>query len=199
MDNVLSYKGYRAEIDFSYQGNCFTGRILGINDNVTFNGKTVSELKTAFHDALNYYLNKCKKEGQKPDKEYKGSFNVRVGQSLHEDSVKASEELGISLNQFVMEAIKEKLYSLSAPVYKYSQQTFHTIYSGRSSPYVSDHFLSISWKVKTSSYVCGILISLSSNCSAIEISLLLIVSAKSFLMYSSVSFNDMVIGILMSI
>ena len=118
MDNVLTYKGYRAEIDFSYQSNCFTGRILGINDNITFKGKTVSELKAAFHDALNDYLAKCKIEGQKPGKEYKGSFNVRVGQSLHEESVKASEELGISLNQFVLEAIKEKLNSLSFPVYK---------------------------------------------------------------------------------
>lgn len=118
MDNILIYKGYRAEIDFSYQNNCFTGKILGINDAVSFQGKTVAELKSAFHSALNEYLAKCKKEGQKPDKEYKGSFNVRVGQALHEASVKASEDLGISLNQFVTDAINEKLGKLNEAFYK---------------------------------------------------------------------------------
>lgn len=121
MDNILTYKGYRAEIDFSYQNNCFTGKILGINDAVCFQGKTVTELKTAFHSALNEYLDKCKKEGQKPGKEYKGSFNVRVGQSLHEASVKASEDLGVSLNQFVTDAINEKLGRLNEPFYKITE------------------------------------------------------------------------------
>ena len=46
-------------------------------------------------------------KGKQPNKPFKGSFNVRVGPNLHRAAVIAAGEK--KLNQFVCEAIEEKL------------------------------------------------------------------------------------------
>ena len=44
----------------------FFGKIEGINDLVTFEGTTVSELKEAFQDAVEDYLSLCSELGKNP-------------------------------------------------------------------------------------------------------------------------------------
>ena len=39
---------------------------------------------------------------QKPDKEFKGSLNVRIDQELHREAAFAADRMGITLNQYVI-------------------------------------------------------------------------------------------------
>ena len=109
MNNIMKYKGYRASASYSEEDGCFIGKVLGIGDTLIFDGDTVSELKQMFHESIDDYLEMCRETGKQPDREYRGTFNVRVTPQAHGAAVRRAEEMGISLNQFVAEAIQEKL------------------------------------------------------------------------------------------
>ena len=112
MKNVLEYKGYTGSVDFSAEDNLFFQKLTGIRDVVTFEGETVKELMKAFHDAVNDYLTMCKELGKDPDKEYKGSFNVRLKPRVHRLAAMKSAALKISLNQFVEKVVEKEVLSL---------------------------------------------------------------------------------------
>jgi predicted HicB family RNase H-like nuclease len=105
MNDILQYKGYYASVHFSSQDEVFYGRILGINDLVNFEGASVKELKKAFHEAVEDYLETCHIVGKNPDKTYKGSFNVRVPTTLHRKAAMFAALNNISLNDFVKLAL----------------------------------------------------------------------------------------------
>ena len=109
MNNFLEYKGFSGTIEFSSQDDCFFGKIVGINDLVTFEGRSVEEIKASFFEAVDDYLEMCKELGKEPEKAYKGSFNIRIDPVLHKKAAKLATAYNISLNQFVESAIADKI------------------------------------------------------------------------------------------
>ncbi len=105
MNDILEYKNYYAEVHFSAEDDVFHGKIIGINDLVNFEGTTVKELKKAFHEAVDDYLETCKELGKEPEKTYKGSFNVRIPPELHRQAARYATMKNMSLNDFVRYAI----------------------------------------------------------------------------------------------
>lgn len=106
-ENVLTYKGYIGSVRYSAEGDIFHGRIEGIRDLITFEGRSVDELKKAFHEVVDDYLEFCKQANKKPEKSYKGSFNVRIDPEIHRQIAVMSAMAGISLNQFVQKALEK--------------------------------------------------------------------------------------------
>ena len=105
MNDILQYKGYYANVQFSAEDEVFFGKILGINDVVLFEGTTVKKLKAAFKEAVDDYLQTCEELKKEPEKTYKGSFNVRIPSELHRQAALASAGKNMSLNDFVRYAI----------------------------------------------------------------------------------------------
>src|SRR6186713_2693849 len=105
MNDILQYKDYYASVHFSAEDEIFYGKILGINDLVSFEGSSVKELKKSFHEAVDDYLETCKEIGKEPNKTYKGSFNVRIPTSLHKEAAVFASTLNVSLNDFIKTAI----------------------------------------------------------------------------------------------
>jgi len=105
MNDILEYKTYYAEVHFSAEDEVFHGKIIGINDLVNFEGTTVKELKNAFHEAVEDYLDTCKELGKDPEKTYKGSFNVRIPSELHRQAARQASLKKMTLNDFVRHAI----------------------------------------------------------------------------------------------
>jgi predicted HicB family RNase H-like nuclease len=99
--NAMSYKGYAARIEYSDEDDCFIGHIAGINDVVGFHGDSVSELHVAFEEAVNDYLDTCKKAGRSPQKPYSGRILLRVPPELHAKIAMLAEAHGQSLNSWV--------------------------------------------------------------------------------------------------
>ena len=58
--NKLSHKGYTGSIEVSLEDNCLHGRVLFIEDIVTYEGETVDDLATSFKDAVDRYVTYCK-------------------------------------------------------------------------------------------------------------------------------------------
>ena len=106
MDNLMKYKGYWAEIRYSDEDECFCGKIEGLKNNlIFFEGKTVKELKKDFKDAIDFYLDNCKACGEIPEKQCKGSLNVRLGTELHTKAKMKSIEQNISINELIKNAV----------------------------------------------------------------------------------------------
>jgi len=101
----MKYKGYSATIAFSNEDAVFYGKVHGINDLVSFEGTSVSELNQAFEDSVDDYLASCEKLGKEAEKEYKGQFNVRVGVALHKTIAFKAAQKNISLNKYVENAL----------------------------------------------------------------------------------------------
>jgi len=106
MTSTMSYKGYRGSVEFSDEDNLFFGRLIGINDRILFEGDSVEKLRKDFHDAVEDYLEICKDLGKEPEKEYKGTFNVRIAPTLHRELAIYSTSNGKTLNSTVEEAIR---------------------------------------------------------------------------------------------
>lgn len=112
MNNLMEYRGYHAKIEYSAEDRTFVGRVLGINDVLAFDGESPDELETMFHESVDDYLEMCAELKREPDKEYKGTFNVRLSPELHKKAVLESEVRGMSLNQFVVNSIDNELNGL---------------------------------------------------------------------------------------
>ncbi len=111
MKNVLEFKGYTGSVEFSAEDKVFFGKIVGLRDVVIFEGETVKQLTKAFHEAVEDYLESCKTMGKDPDKEFKGSFNVRLSATTHRLAAMKSAAMKISLNNFVERAIAKEVLS----------------------------------------------------------------------------------------
>jgi predicted HicB family RNase H-like nuclease len=105
MNDILQYKDYYASVHFSAEDEVFYGKILGINDLVSFEGSSVRELKKSFHEAVEDYLAMCEQAGKDPDKTYKGTFNARIPSDLHKEAAVFAAINNVSLNDFVKTAI----------------------------------------------------------------------------------------------
>jgi predicted HicB family RNase H-like nuclease len=107
MKDILMYKDFIGSVHFSADDKVFHGKIEGITDLVTFEGKRVDELEKAFHEAVNDYVTLCKEAGKEPLKSCRGSFNVRIPSELHIKAMNQAVKLGIPLNQLVQKAIEK--------------------------------------------------------------------------------------------
>ena len=106
-ENILEYKGYHTLVEFDASTGTLFGKIEGIKDLVTFETTDTTKVEEEFHLAVDDYLAFCEEIGQEPNKEYKGSFNIRINPNLHRAiALKASKE-GVSLNAAVEKAIDE--------------------------------------------------------------------------------------------
>ena len=101
MINSLTYNGYTASVNYSSDDDVLFGKVIGINDLITFEDTSVSELKASFQEAVDNYLETCKSLGKSPDKTYKGVFNVRVPSTLHKKVATFASQHDVTLNEFV--------------------------------------------------------------------------------------------------
>lgn len=107
MNDILEYKGYFASVHFSAEDEIFYGKLIGINDLVSFEGDSVSELKAAFQEAVEDYLDMCRKLNKEPNKMYRGSFNIRIPSELHRKAAIIAAINNVTLNDLVKTAIDD--------------------------------------------------------------------------------------------
>ena len=90
MKDTLEYKGYHAKIAFDAEDMIFVGEVFGIRDSLNFYGTTIEEVVEMFHQSIDNYLQMCKDLGKIPDKEFRGTFNVRITPDLHRQAALAA-------------------------------------------------------------------------------------------------------------
>lgn len=114
--NTLKYKGYIGSVAYSEPDKVFFGKLEGIDALVNYEGESVAELTAAFHEAVDDYLALCEDIGQKPEKSYTGTFNVRISPATHRQIANRAMEARISINAFVKKVLDEAVQQpLQAP------------------------------------------------------------------------------------
>lgn len=106
MKNAMEYKGYFGTVEYSDTDNILFGKVIGIDSLVSYEGSSISELRTDFENAVDDYLEMCKAEGVQPDKAYKGSINVTISPELHRSLALYSAAHNQSLSASVEAAIE---------------------------------------------------------------------------------------------
>jgi predicted HicB family RNase H-like nuclease len=109
MKDILKYQDFIGSVHFSAEDECFFGKLEGIDDLVTFEGRDVDALKRSFREAVDDYIDLCRKVGKPLFKSYGGTFNIRMPAELHQKAAKKSALLGISLNQLVQRAVEKEV------------------------------------------------------------------------------------------
>lgn len=105
MKNVMEYKGFTAKVEYSQDDEIFVGHVLGIDDFIDFEGKTVDELKKDFKNAIDLHIKVCKEEGKQLTN-YSGKLFFRFSNDLHARIAAAAARAGKSINEFGKEVFE---------------------------------------------------------------------------------------------
>ena len=111
MSDLLEYKGYHGTVEYSAEDGILFGSVFGVNDSLNYHGKSLDELEASFQSCVDNYLALCAEFGKQPEREFKGSFNVRIAPELHRAAALSAAKEGCSLNQWVANAVRERIAS----------------------------------------------------------------------------------------
>lgn len=112
---MMEYKGYFAKVVFDDEADIFHGEVINLRDVITFEGETVNDLRTAFHDSVEDYLEYCAERGEEAEKPYSGKFLVRVEPELHKTLVIRARKKGKSLNAWIHDTLHEVVKDSTQP------------------------------------------------------------------------------------
>ena len=103
----MKYRGYAARIEFDADDACFVGHIAGIQDVVGFHGESLDELNAAFTDAVEDYLETCRRINKQPQKPYSGNLMLRLPPEVHAAVATMAQLSGKSINQWAAEKLRK--------------------------------------------------------------------------------------------
>jgi predicted HicB family RNase H-like nuclease len=110
----MTYKGYQSRVVLDEEAGLFHGEVINTRDVITFQGSSVEELKQAFEDSVDDYLEFCASRGEEPEKPFSGKFLVRVPPEVHRQIMTDARRQGKSLNAYVLEKLQPKTNSDAA-------------------------------------------------------------------------------------
>ena len=105
--SILTYKGYQGRFEYDPDADIFHGDVLHITDVVTFQGRSIDELKTALADSIEDYFDMCDEVGKSPQKPFSGRFNVRLTPELHQKAAHSAAGEGMSLNNWIARTVEK--------------------------------------------------------------------------------------------
>lgn len=109
MRDLIVYKEYIGSVHYSEKDEVFFGKVEGIDDLVTFEGQSVPQLKSAFHEAVDDYLEIAQAAGKAPEKTYRGNLNIRLRPEIHRKANRLALLKGKTLNQLINDAIEHEI------------------------------------------------------------------------------------------
>ena len=109
----MKYKGYTGKAEYDDDAEVFCGEVMGLRDVVTFRGTSVKELQKSFRESIDDYLAFCERMNKVPDVPASGKLILRIPPELHSYAAVTAKSKGMSLNSWVADAVKDKLYAES--------------------------------------------------------------------------------------
>jgi predicted HicB family RNase H-like nuclease len=91
----MKYKGYEGSIVYDDEGEIFHGEVMNTKDVITFQGRSVSELKRAFKESID----------EQPEKPFSGTLVIRIDPDLHRKLAIQARKKKKSLNAFIEERL----------------------------------------------------------------------------------------------
>ena len=110
----MKYKGYAGKAEYDDEAEVFYGEVIGLRDVVTFRGTSVKEMQKSFRESIDEYLDFCKRMNKSPDIPASGRLIIRIPPELHSNAAITAKSEGRSLNNWVADAVREKLLAKSS-------------------------------------------------------------------------------------
>ena len=101
----MKYKDYEASVRFDEEAEIFHGEVINIRDVITFQGKSVEELKKEFENSVEDYLEFCSERNEEPNQPFSGSLTVQISPELHRQLYRKAQRSGKSLESLVEESL----------------------------------------------------------------------------------------------
>lgn len=114
MKDILTYKGFIGSVHYAAEDRVLYGKVEGVNDLITFEGSTVDELEVGFKSMIDEHIKDCQSTNSPIEKSYKGNLNIRLSPELHKKAAHNAAMRGVSLNQYINDALKKDLASSDA-------------------------------------------------------------------------------------
>lgn len=111
MSDLLTYKGYLGQVELDEDVGLLHGQVINTRDVITFQGRSVDEVRSAFRASIEDYLEFCKERGEEPEKPFSGRFVLRITPKLHRAIVLAAAREQKSLNSWVAEHLEKDALS----------------------------------------------------------------------------------------
>ncbi len=102
---MMNYKGYVGHVEYDDEAELFHGEVINTRDVITFQGDTAKQIKKAFIDSVEDYLEFCASRGEEPEKPYSGRFNLRLTPDLHRKASIAAAIEHKSLNTWIVDKV----------------------------------------------------------------------------------------------
>ncbi|MBK6999174.1 MAG: type II toxin-antitoxin system HicB family antitoxin [Rhodoferax sp.] len=103
--DILKYKDYEGTTELDMARRVCRGKILFIDDLVTYEATSPAELQTEFEAAVDDYIETCTTLGREPQKPLRGQFNVRIPPALHKAVALRALADNVSLNDVAVRAL----------------------------------------------------------------------------------------------
>lgn len=97
-NNELEYKGFTASLYFEEQTMKLHGKLLGIEDTITFMANSLEDVVPQFHNAVDDFMDDCVAMGRPIPRQYSGNLMLRIDPSLHASLARISETKDVSMN-----------------------------------------------------------------------------------------------------
>jgi predicted HicB family RNase H-like nuclease len=102
---MLKHKGYTGSFEYDADEDILFGRVIDVDAVITFYGVSIDEIKIAFKESVETYLETCALKNIIPKKSFSGNIRLRVSPDIHRQSFIAANASGKSLNQFIQDAL----------------------------------------------------------------------------------------------
>jgi predicted HicB family RNase H-like nuclease len=103
----MNDKGYHGVVRLDDESGVLLGKVANLKDVITFQGRTVEEVRQAFRDSVDEYLEFRAGRGEPPERPCNGRLLVRVEPEVHRLLLAEAMDRGISLNQLVSGCLAE--------------------------------------------------------------------------------------------
>ncbi|MDQ6740063.1 MAG: type II toxin-antitoxin system HicB family antitoxin [Actinomycetota bacterium] len=97
----MTYRGYTADVELDLQVGVLVGRVLDIDDVITFEGARADEVYKEFTISVDEYLALCSEQDKEPNKPHSGKFVVRTTPEQHSLIIRAARQSGKSMNTWI--------------------------------------------------------------------------------------------------
>jgi len=103
---TMTHNGYVATVELDEGAGLFHGEVANMRDVLTFQGRTLDELRAAFAETIADYVDWCLSRGKEPERPYSGNFTVRLSPELHRRVAAKAAGQHKSINAFVAETLE---------------------------------------------------------------------------------------------
>ena len=105
MTNTMTYKGYTASMNFDAEDKIIVGRVLDIDDIISFHGESVADFESHFLAVVDEYIAASEALSSQPEKPASGKLMLRISPTVHAAALKAASQSGTSLNKWAEQAL----------------------------------------------------------------------------------------------